>query len=124
MDDFESLRSKRVMISFIACCTAFLTSGWELSETRMAALLYIGRRAAKAADDECAHAILGPFHVVLRIHGADDGIVRNLTVKRGHEPPESFFADDGISLFFSHCDNGFFGFLVFAQLFFCFFFFF
>src|SRR3569833_2654250 len=167
MDDFESLRSKRVMISFIACCTALLTSGREISETtskllsgisaihhkrrhsleklakyrvrfgrkpgfverlrhqfkpavarrlidlewhvthaetRMAALLFIGRRAAEAADEEGAHAILGLFLVVLRILGADDVIVRNQTKKHNHKPPKTFFADDGIILFFSLCD--------------------
>jgi hypothetical protein len=63
----------------------------------MASLLDVVLRAAKAENQEIAKTLFGSLHVVFRVHGAENVIVRDLAVKSGYKPLKPVFSDCGIN---------------------------
>ena len=59
----------------------------------MSTLLDIPPRAAGASDQEVAQALLRAAEVVMWIHGAEDLIGGDLTIKRGDESREALLAN-------------------------------
>ena len=59
-------------------------------------------RAAEAIDEEVAETLLGRPALLLGIHGAENVIAGNLTIKCGHQTRKTFFADDRENAAFIH----------------------
>ena len=68
------------------------------SQSRMAPLLDIVLRSAEPEDQKIAEALFGSRHIVLRIHGPEDVIVRHLLVERGHESLKSLGSNRGVNV--------------------------
>jgi hypothetical protein len=63
----------------------------------MASLLDVVLRAAKAENQEIAKTLFGSLHVIFRVHGAENVIMRDLAVKSGYKPLKPVFSDCGIN---------------------------
>lgn len=72
------------------------------AEAGVAAFLYVSGGAAEAEDEEAAEAVFGAGEIVWGVHGAEDGVLRDLAIKGGHEALEALFADGGVNFVFSH----------------------
>ena len=68
------------------------------SQSRMAALLDVVLRSAETENQEVAEALFGSLHILFRIHGPENVIVRHLLVERGHESLKSLVSDCGVNV--------------------------
>ena len=82
----------------ITRCLADGKRGVPHPQSRMAALLDILLRSAETEDQKIAEALFGSCHIVFRIHGPEDVIVRHLLVKRGHESLKSLVSNRGVNV--------------------------
>jgi hypothetical protein len=72
------------------------------AQTRMSSLGDVFLRATEAIDEEVAEALLGRPPLLFGIQGAENVIVRNLTIKCGHQTRKTLFADDRENAAFIH----------------------
>ena len=63
------------------------------AQARMAALLDVALRSAKAADQKIFQPLLGAMQILFRVHRAKNVVARNLLVERRDQPLEAFLAD-------------------------------
>lgn len=68
------------------------------SQSWMAALLDIVLWSAETENQKIAEALFGSRHILLRIHGPEDVIVRHLLVERGHESLKSLGSNCGVNV--------------------------
>jgi hypothetical protein len=75
------------------------------AEPRVAALLDVAGRAAKAADQEVAEPHFRGGEVLGRIHRAQDVVTRNLRVEGTHQAREALLADARVDLIVGQIHN-------------------
>jgi hypothetical protein len=71
----------------------------------MAALFYVTRRAAEAADEKVAQACFGTSQIGGGIHRRQDVVAGNLRIEGAHEPGESCVTDALIDLLLGQIHN-------------------
>lgn len=68
------------------------------AQARMAALLRVGLRAAETLDEKFLKPLLRAGHIVGWIHGAEDVVGDNATIKRADESGKSILTDRGVDV--------------------------
>ena len=59
----------------------------------MASLVNVSLGSSEPTDQEVSEALLGPWKITCRVHGPQKVVLRNLSIKRGDEPCETFRAN-------------------------------
>ncbi len=71
-------------------------------QARVASIVDISLRTAKAKYQEIAKALFRPLQVVYRVHGAEDVVARHLAIKRCHQTGKSFLSDSRVYVLVFH----------------------
>lgn len=75
------------------------------AESRVTALLDVSLRTTESPDEEVAQSRLGPVEVVLRIHGAQNGVRRHAAVEARHDAREPPFTDGRVNVVIVHSSD-------------------
>lgn len=75
------------------------------AQARMAPLLDIARRSAKAKNQKLSQPLLGPRQV-LAIHRPQNIVLGNLAVERPDQMLKTFLADCGVYVLLLHLGSG------------------
>src|SRR5690348_9193815 len=77
---------------------------WRMPHAQpgVASLLDIRLRPAEAIDEKVPESLLGALKIVRRVHGSQNVVFWNLTVKSSHQPREALHSNHGINFDILH----------------------